>query len=677
MANPYPGPRPFQADEYRIFAGRDHEVSELTSLIVAHQVVVLYAQSGAGKTSVVNAGVSPALGERGIRLLPVGRIGIPAAREIPLDDIANVYAYSAIGDLLPDIAADDPWRRRATLAEAFERLPASTDEFNEPEFRVFVLDQFEEIFSVYPQRWQDREKFFLQLAEALQVHRELRVLFVLREDFLAAFNEFTDLLPENGRTRYRLERLREAEALAAIKKPLECTSMSFDTDVAETMVRDLMAITVASPSGAVVIVEGEFVEPVQLQVVCFTLLERFPVANSVVTMEAYRKFGDPDEALESFYRKAVEATVSATGVDEAELRDWFESQLITSAGTRGLVFQDRERTGDIPNAVIEVLEGQHLIRPEVRSGARWYELTHDRFIRPIQKSNKHWKSAIWAQSFETYTEAIHLAVSRTGAAERDLRDFLDSLADSAEGRSARPLRPVPNEALNVLVEVGLLRRESIQGRQAYFCAHNAVARTILLANQSWRAATWSQSAALRGIESRADRWDKEESNKPALLLARGELRDADAVLASARTSGLGLSEQVVQFIEASRQAEWALKLRCVRWTALAFASLIAISLLSPATLQLRWQLLYYGMAGLGAAFTIARQKNDNDLIFRSLGRFLLLMLAGAASGMTLSLFPNSIPPVLGAPVAVFTGFFGTVLLLEVARSSDAGDSPRP
>src|SRR5437016_3113778 len=81
MANPYPGPRPFQKDEYRIFAGRDHEVSELTSLIISHQVTLLYAQSGAGKTSVVNAGLSTSLVEKGVRVLPVARAGIPVPKE--------------------------------------------------------------------------------------------------------------------------------------------------------------------------------------------------------------------------------------------------------------------------------------------------------------------------------------------------------------------------------------------------------------------------------------------------------------------------------------------------------------------------------------------------------------------------------------------------------------------
>ena len=62
--------------------------------------------------------------------------------------------------------------------------------------------------------------------------------------------------------------------------------------------------------------------------------------------------------------------------------------LITAMGTRGMVYRAQESTGGVPNAAIDMLESMHLIRAEWRAGARWYELTHDRFIEPILSSNK-------------------------------------------------------------------------------------------------------------------------------------------------------------------------------------------------------------------------------------------------------------------------------------------------
>jgi WD40 repeat protein len=74
------------------------------------------------------------------------------------------------------------------------------------------------------------------------------------------------------------------------------------------------------------------------------------------------------------------------------MRQWFERQLITPAGTRSIVFRDTTHTADLPNQVVDFLEDRHLIRGEWRAGSRWYELTHDRFIEPIQRANEQWRA---------------------------------------------------------------------------------------------------------------------------------------------------------------------------------------------------------------------------------------------------------------------------------------------
>src|SRR5262245_32138328 len=71
----YVGPRPFEPQDRDIFFGRDGETLDLVSLVVAYRVVLLYAASGAGKTSLLNAGLVPALQhEEGFEVLPPARI---------------------------------------------------------------------------------------------------------------------------------------------------------------------------------------------------------------------------------------------------------------------------------------------------------------------------------------------------------------------------------------------------------------------------------------------------------------------------------------------------------------------------------------------------------------------------------------------------------------------------
>ena len=58
--NPYVGPRPFERGDRGTFFGRTRETRDLLALIMAERVVLFYAQSGAGKTSLLNTQIIPA-----------------------------------------------------------------------------------------------------------------------------------------------------------------------------------------------------------------------------------------------------------------------------------------------------------------------------------------------------------------------------------------------------------------------------------------------------------------------------------------------------------------------------------------------------------------------------------------------------------------------------------------
>ena len=73
------------------------------------------------------------------------------------------------------------------------------------------------------------------------------------------------------------------------------------------------------------------------------------------------------------------------------IRTWFEHELITEAATRGTVYRGEWDSGGLPNQVADLLVSHYLLRTEVRAGGTWYELTHDRFIEPIRRSNAGWE----------------------------------------------------------------------------------------------------------------------------------------------------------------------------------------------------------------------------------------------------------------------------------------------
>jgi formylglycine-generating enzyme required for sulfatase activity len=390
--NPYVGPRPFEVWHQRRFFGRDWEADELVSLVVAHPAVLLYAQSGAGKTSLINAKLIPMLkNEEGLEVMPVARVRGEVPEEVQSEQIENLFVFNTLMDWV-ESGADLTHLVDLSLSAFLQGRPHPKDEEGQPILRVIIFDQFEELFTLYPERWTEREGFFTQVADALSEDPFLRVLFVLREDHLAQLDPYVDLLPERLRTRFRLVRLRREAALEAVKGPLMDTGRSFAPGVAESLVEELLKIRVERVSKTVE-VSGEFVEPVQLQVVCRSLWEELPPDVTEITQPHLQAFGDVDQALLTFYQRALENAIQQTRVREGKLRAWFERVLITPMGTRGTVYRGTKATGGVSNVAIDVLDSQHIIRAERRAGARWYELTHDRFIGPIQKSNEAWRAA--------------------------------------------------------------------------------------------------------------------------------------------------------------------------------------------------------------------------------------------------------------------------------------------
>jgi len=390
--NPYVGPRPYERGDRHNFYGRRREARDLLSLILAERVVLFYAPSGAGKTSLLNAQVIPSLEEEHFNVLPATRVGSDLPPGIDPQDVKNIFVFSALMGLAGDETPAETLTGHTLLSFVRQRCPGEDD----PDYRppILILDQFEEILTTHRERWQEARGFFEQVREALREMPSLGVVFVMREDHVAGLDPYAPLLPRRLRARFRMERLDRKGALEAAKKPALNAGCPFDPGVAEKLVDDLRRIKGETRLLGETEFLGPFVEPVQLQVVCNRLWENLPEQeDNAIQWEEVEEFGDVDRALTDFYEHALARSVQETGVSERQLRRWFGEQLITPMQTRGLVLRGERETGGLPNEAVDILEGQHLIRADVRAGARWYELSHDRMIDPILQSNRAWELA--------------------------------------------------------------------------------------------------------------------------------------------------------------------------------------------------------------------------------------------------------------------------------------------
>ena len=389
---PYIGPRPFEQSDHGLFFGRDRETRDLRSLVTAHQVVLFYARSGTGKTSLLNAGLIPALEAGQFEVLPVARVRGRTPEDLQFDQISNIYAINTLMSWA-EREVDPTLLGQRSLVEFLEQREHRVGEQGTPSFRVVIFDQFEELFSSYQGQRRDREEFFQQVADAVEQDPLLRVVFAMREDDVAELDPYAHFMTEKLRTRYRMERLGSEAARSAVEGPLRDTGRSFAKGVVSSLVRQLQLVTARVDSATEDKVEmpGEYVEPVLLQVVCQSLWSKLAPDVTNITCSHLDTFGNLKRVLRDFYETAIEKARKEKGIKEGDLRSWFDYKLITPLGTRGTAVRGREKTDGVPNAVVEVLEAEHIIRAERRAGARWYELTHDQLIEPIRESNEAWR----------------------------------------------------------------------------------------------------------------------------------------------------------------------------------------------------------------------------------------------------------------------------------------------
>lgn len=375
--NPYVGPRSLGREDG--IYGRNREIRELRASLLSHRIVLLYSQSGAGKSSLIEAGLRPEFEDRGFQVFATIRVGYEAP---PDAGDANRYLFSTLASLEEELPPDeqlDPAELAATSLDEYVRRRDDQLPESDP---LLVFDQFEELFTLDPTDWDDKREFLEEIGRTLE-NRGRWALFAMREDFIAQLDPYLNLIPTQLSTRYRLELLNPSGAIEAIKQPASSVGVDFGDAAAAHLVNDLRRIQVQRGEGAVLEL-GPSVEPVQLQVVCHRVWASLPEDVKLIEPDDIADAGTVNEALAEFYDTQVKMATDRTKADEYAIRNWFETELITPDGFRTQV---REGPNGNTDSVVQTLQSSHLIRSDRIRGAEWYELSHDRFVEPIQASN--------------------------------------------------------------------------------------------------------------------------------------------------------------------------------------------------------------------------------------------------------------------------------------------------
>lgn len=404
--NPFVGPSSVTAG-HPLF-GRHDEIESLLDLLLADRIVLLYSPSGAGKSSLLDAGLRVKLEQRGFNVSPILRVGETSPPGVE----ANRYVLSTLLSLEKQEQDPDPDRlqqlARMSLVDGFPAHPSG---------EVLLFDQFEEVLTADPFDHPAKEEFFRQLGTLLRAKGRWAVL-AMREDYLAGLDPFTRYVPTRLSNTFRLKLL-SAELPAVPDDPLRgamevvvntaetvknedgSPRVRFEPDAAAELISNLRKVRHVQADGRIAEREGDFVEPVQLQVVCQQLWDRLPLHTRSITVQDIRETVNIDEALGRFFTATLTRVANGNERLERDLINLFDQQLITKQRTRKQI-----RSEEAAHLPMAALVRAHLVRSETRLGTT-YELAHDRMIDAVISECDKWRKSHleqWQRDAEIWNE---------------------------------------------------------------------------------------------------------------------------------------------------------------------------------------------------------------------------------------------------------------------------------
>ena len=236
---PYPGLRPFEADEADLFFGRELHVDALLERLSTSHFVAVVGESGAGKSSLVRAGLLPAL-DAGF-VVEAGadwRVAVLRPGGSPLAALADTL----LGPGVLSATGGVP-RREFALAE-LRRGPLGLVQLIRDAHLgqscnvLIVVDQFEELFRYCRDAAQkDEASVFVELLLRASQQRDVPVFVVLtmRSDFVGDCARFRGLPETLNDNQYLTPRLTREQIASAIREPARVCGGTVDAALVDEL----------------------------------------------------------------------------------------------------------------------------------------------------------------------------------------------------------------------------------------------------------------------------------------------------------------------------------------------------------------------------------------------------------------------------------------------------------
>jgi hypothetical protein len=358
---PYVGLEAFGEANKGVFFGRARLVNDLVSKLKKNRLLAVLGSSGSGKSSLVRAGLIPAL-KSGALPDSAGWHYFPpiVPGSNPLADLSELTRPSNA----------DPAEWAGEQVKLYLERPGHLTHLIASHFAsgvVLVVNRFEEVFTLCADDGQ-RQTFVDNLSGLANAGHV--VILTMRTDFEAQVARLPDFQKLFEQAVVRVGPLSAGELREAVEAPAAMIGLKFEEGVVDNLLNDLLG------------------EPAALPLLQFTLLKLWERRDhNRITWEAYRKLGGGRQALanaaDEFYNGLTpEEQATARRVLLKMVKPGEGAEMTSTRVRRGSLYH-RADANDRVDAVLDKLIRAHLVRVTQgeTGGEAQVEMAHEALVR--------------------------------------------------------------------------------------------------------------------------------------------------------------------------------------------------------------------------------------------------------------------------------------------------------
>ena len=380
---PYRGIDFFRFVDHPIFFARQTEVIELLRHVIIYKGVLLFGSSGTGKSSIINAGLLPAIINQGFVPDRI-RVQNRANQEFVIERI-SLNDDGKEPFLSPSLAGDSNTNGLAVFP--VDQFRERVREAAKTQRTLLIFDQFEEIITLFEETPHTSESFPEALERQKRVMDTLvgflhddslriKILFAFREDYLAKLTKLCLMAPElpNQSQRLNLPQTRVLEDIIAgpLKENLLVRykrKQNFPRPLIDRLIEEFTERA-----------ENDSISPSEVQIVCAELWE------SKNPTKLFDKRG-----VQGLLEDYLTRELNDLAEPQRTVATGLLSYMLTSTNTRNFIsgvelirlFQAEEpgvERQDLEQA-LRALTGTRLVKRELRRTEYFYEIASE-FLVP-------------------------------------------------------------------------------------------------------------------------------------------------------------------------------------------------------------------------------------------------------------------------------------------------------